>query len=224
MNASSTSLLPGLEDERLQRIPLKRLLPHPANANLMSEERLKKLARNIEREGRYPPLIVRPHPQRRGYFELLDGHQRCSVLGHLGLDAALCYLWRCDDETALVLLSTLNRLEGEDLPAKRAELLSELRGLMPLEEMARLLPESAKEIQEALDFKNLDSAALLAQLTRAAEVTADSLRAISFAVSRDDEQAIEEAVRVEFESLSGPNRRGRALANICRAYLESRSA
>ena len=59
-------------------------------------------------------------------FEVLDGHQRLSVLRRLGRDQALCYLWPCDDATALVLLATLNRLEGEDVPALRSALLAEL--------------------------------------------------------------------------------------------------
>ena len=69
---------------RLVGIPLDRLRPHPANANVMSEERLEKLAENIRREGDYPPLVVRPHPEEEGCFQILDGHQRDEVLGRLG--------------------------------------------------------------------------------------------------------------------------------------------
>src|SRR2546426_10816635 len=111
---------------RLQTLALDRLQPHPANANVMDEERLAKLAENIEREGDYPPLVVRPHPEEQGCFEILDGHQRCDVLRRLGHKQATCYVWSCDDRTALVLLATLNRLEGQDDPLKRAQLLREL--------------------------------------------------------------------------------------------------
>src|SRR3989304_3669206 len=96
---------------RLLRLPLDRLRPHPANANVMDEERLEKLAENIRREGDYPPLVVRPHPEGKGCYQLLDGHQRAEVLRRLNHRKAACYVWEVDDQTALVLLGTLNRLE-----------------------------------------------------------------------------------------------------------------
>ena len=96
MTASNTSSSPVAE-ERLLRVGLGQLYAHPSNSNLMADERLDKLGRNIEREGRYPPLIVRPHPHDAAAFEVLDGHQRLSVLRRLGRDQALCYLWPCDD-------------------------------------------------------------------------------------------------------------------------------
>ena len=224
MTDSSTSSSPAIE-ERLIRVALERLHAHPANANLMSEERLEKLARNIEREGRYPPLIVRPHPRLDEAFQLLDGHQRIAALRRLGHDEALCYLWPCDDPTALVLLATLNRLEGEDVPARRAALLGELAGLISKEKLAFLLPESATAIDETLALAKFDSAALLAELTTAAEREArQGPRLISFADLAADEGVIEAAVADATSGFTGPNRRGRALAMICRAYLERHDA
>ena len=187
----------------------------------MADERLDKLGRNIEREGRYPPLIVRPHPQEALAFEVLDGHQRLSVLRRLGHDEALCYIWPCDDATALVLLATLNRLEGEDIPARRSALLAELAGLLPKEDLALLLPESAAALDETLALGRLDAAAFLAELTAKTEDEARSgPRLMSFAVLAPDEGVIEAAVACAASGLSGPNRRGRALALICRHYLE----
>lgn len=86
----STSSLPNMS-ERLQRIPLDRLNPHPRNANRMDEGRLEKLAHNINREGRYPPLIVRPDPWDPWAYRLLDGHQRVEALRRLGHEDALCF-------------------------------------------------------------------------------------------------------------------------------------
>jgi ParB-like chromosome segregation protein Spo0J len=218
---ANSSSSPVADDERLVRLPLARLHPHPLNANLMSDERLAKLKSNIEREGRCPPVVVRPHPLIREHFELLDGHQRVRVLRSLGHADALCYVWPCDDATALVLLATLNRLEGEDVPARRAALLAELTALISVEDLALLLPEDAAQINDTLSLVTLGSAALLAQLEAAARHSSlNSPRLISFAVLPDDEGPIEEAVARAAATLSGPNRRGRALAVMCRAYLE----
>ncbi len=105
---------------RLIRVPLDRLIPHPANPNVTDEATREKIAANIQREDDYEPLVVRPHPQRSGYFQVLNGAQRLQVLASLGQLEALCYLWPCSDETALLLLATLNRLHGRDAPLKRA--------------------------------------------------------------------------------------------------------
>ena len=216
---------PDATHDRVLRVPLDRLHAHPSNPNLMSDERLETLARNIEREGRYPPLIARLHPERPGEWQLLDGHQRIEVLRRLGHPEALVFPWECDDETALILLATLNRLEGEDVPARRAALLTELTQLVPVEELALLLPEDGAQIEEMLALVDLDSDALIAELTAAAERnSATSPRLISFAVLPEDEQAIERAVAAASERLEGKNRRGRALGVICRAYLEAHDA
>ena len=224
MPAANTSSSPPAE-ERLLRLPLERLHAHPANANLMGEERLASLARNIAREGRYPPLIVRPHPDDPGDYQLLDGHQRIEALRVLGHAQATCYVWPCDDETALLLLATLNRLEGDDLPGRRADLIAELSALLPVEELALLLPEDASAIEQALALIDVDGETLLAELASAAEPAAEvGPRLSSFALLPEDESAVEAAVARAMASLTGRNRRGRALALICRRYLEPTGA
>ena len=208
------------ETRRLVRVPLERLLPHPANPNVMSDELLEKLAANIALEGDYEPLTVRPHPDDEGFFQILGGHQRKKVFEVLGYTHALCYVWPCDDETALRLLVTLNRLEGQDEPLKRAELLKELAALASPEELAELLPEDATSIRRSIDMLDLDLDALLSSLTKEAGPASD-WRAITFAVTEDDEREIERAVAIAVEGLEGKNRRGRALALVCRKYVEA---
>ena len=103
-------------EERLIQVPLDQLHAHPANANVMTPGRREKLARNIARQGRYPPLVVRPHPHIDGGYELLDGHQRLEALRELGYEEATCFLWPCDDATALVLLATLTGSRARTCP------------------------------------------------------------------------------------------------------------
>ncbi len=170
--ASSSSSL--LVDDHLIVAPLERLHRHPRNANVMSEERLSKLVSNIEREGRYPPLVARPHPEIDGDWQLLDGAHRAEALRGLGHQEALVFPWPCDDATALVLLATLNRLEGEDVPARRAGLLAELSAMTSTAALADLLPESAAQIEDTIALLDLDTDALLAELTAASNLRAHS--------------------------------------------------
>jgi len=206
---------------RLVWVPLERLRPHPLNANRMDDTQLSKLAENISREGEYPPLIVRPHSQEEGAYQVLDGHQRWEVLTRLGHEQALCYIWPCDDQTALVLLATLNRLEGTDEPLKRAELLRDLAAFMPVEELAALVPEDATAIHQSLELLESDLEALLVAFEQEPG-SDDSLRAITFVVTPEDEAVIEQAVAAVASQLDGKNRRGRALAEIARAHPAAR--
>lgn len=48
---------------QIQSIEINKLMPHPDNPNRMSKSTFAKLVRNIERTGRYEPLVVRPMPR-----------------------------------------------------------------------------------------------------------------------------------------------------------------
>ncbi len=221
MPTASLSSSPAAEN-RLLRLPLEQLHAHPANANVMNERQLAKLAANIAREGRYPPMIVRPHPELAGQYQLLDGHQRLAVLSRLGHREAVCYEWPCDDATALVLLATLNRLAGEDVPARRADLLATLSALISVDDLALLLPEDAGAIRDTLALRSLDSAELLARLDQALGVErGDAPRAVTFALTLEQEAIVEKAIAEATAGIEGANRRGRALTRIAEAYLEA---
>lgn len=211
---------PAATEERVLRVPLDQLHAHPSNPNQMSDERRETLARNIKREGRYPPLIARPHPTLPGEWQVLDGHQRVEVLRRIGHAEAVIYPWDCDDETALILLATLNRLEGEDIPWKRAGLLAELDGLRPLEELAALLPEDASELKEALAVVDLDADALLAELDTAVSDGSTS-HVVTFTIRREDEDVIERALEHAAAAGEGGRQRGRALVLVCRKFMET---
>jgi ParB-like chromosome segregation protein Spo0J len=207
--------------EQLVRLPLALLHAHPQNANLMSRTSKATLAANIRRTGCYPPLIVRHHPALAGQYQLLDGHQRVDVLRGLGEQDALCLVWPCDDATAMLLLATLNRLRGTDEPTKRAALIQELTTLVSPSELALLLPKDALRLNNILAQKKLSGAALLADLNATVERASASAPVIlTVTVPAEDAPTVEAALARAVAGRDGPQRRGRALARICRAYLE----
>ena len=168
---------------------------------------------------------ARPHPEQPGAWQILDGAHRREALQRLGHGEALVYPWACDDTTALLLLATLNRLQGADVPALRAQLLQDLSGLVSETELLALIPEDAEALAAAQEFHEVDTASLLAELEAAhARAAATGPRLISFAVDRDDEPLIEEAIGMAMMSLTGRDRRGRALTAICRRFLETNDA
>ena len=135
-------------------IPITCLREHPRNANAMSAEALRTLRRHIGRSGRYEPLVVRPLPPEgdgQPVYQVLNGHHRLRVLRELGYAEVCCEVWPVDDREALLLLATLNRLEGRDEPMKRASLLTALVGDgRDLGRLVELLPEDRATLDRAL--------------------------------------------------------------------------
>jgi ParB-like chromosome segregation protein Spo0J len=203
----------------LMRLPLPSLVPHPLNANVMSSTLREKLKTHIQASGRYPPLIVRRLAD--GTFQLLDGHQRWQVLLELGEEYGWCLIWDVTDEEALILLATLNRLEGEDVPGRRAALIAELEAHHTLAELARLLPEDEAQLESTLRLLDMDVDGLLQRLTaEAGRAAASGPQLFSFAVEPEDAPAVEEAIARAVANLSGTNRRGQALVLLAQKYLE----
>jgi ParB-like chromosome segregation protein Spo0J len=167
---------------------------------------------------------VRPHPKAEGKFEILDGHHRLLVLKDLGHGEARCDVWEVNDREAKLLLATLNRLEGQDLPIRRAQLLHELLGEMNLSDLAGLLPESEKQLEELhslLEFPADDIAALLEEQAEEAEKVLP--RVMAFVVTPDQEKAIEQAVELASDGTPGRDRKARGLTNLAHHYLKERS-
>ena len=134
---------------QIQEIALDKLRGHRHNANVMRPDLLAKLAGHVERSGRYPPLIVRPIED--GY-EIIDGHHRLEVLRRLGHATARCVAWEVDEQESLVLLATLNRLQGQDDPKRRAALVGRLAGGMDSKLLGRLLPEQKHQLEKLMSL------------------------------------------------------------------------
>src|SRR2546428_224336 len=205
-------------------VPLDDLRPHPLNSNVMSEDLKEKLRAHIKRTGRYPFLVVRPHPDEPGRYQVLDGHHRVEILRELGHTEARCDVWQVDDREAKLLLATLNRLQGQDQPLRRAELVHELLGEMSLDDLAGLLPETDKQLEELhalLEFPAEEIAALLEEQAEEQEKTLPVV--MSFVVSHEQAELIEHAVEVASDGTVGRDRKARGLANLARRFLQERS-
>ncbi len=142
-------------------LKLDNLRPHPANSNVMPDHLIEKLANHIQRTGNYPPLIVRPLNDKSNSdpsttdthtYQILDGHHRVIALRRLEHHTAQCVIWQADDNQALVLLASLNRLQGQDDPRKRANLVGLLTEQFKLASLADLLPERKDQLKKLLEI------------------------------------------------------------------------
>ena len=203
-----------------RQIPIDRLRAHPLNSNVMPEDLREKLKAHIRSSGRYPFVVVRPHTSEPDVFEILDGHHRVEVLRELGHTDVRCDVWNVDDQEAKLLLATLNRLQGQDSPIRRAQLLHELLGELPLSDLAGLLPETDKQIEELqalLQFPADDIAALLAEQAKEEEKVLP--RVITFVVTPEQEETIERAVELASDGTPGRDRKAKGLFNLAQTYL-----
>jgi hypothetical protein len=205
-------------------VALDDLVAHPLNSNVMPPDLQEKLKAHIRRTGRYPFLVVRPHPEEPGRFQVLDGHHRVAILRELGHTEARCDVWSVDDHEARLLLATLNRLQGQDLPIRRAQLIHELLGEVSAEDLAGLLPETDKQLEELhalLEFPVDETARLLDE--EAAEAEKVLPRVMSFVVSPEMEEVIERAVELASDGTPGRDRRARGLANLADYFLKEKT-
>ncbi len=203
-----------------RQIPLDDLLPHPLNSNVMPPEYREKLLAHIRRTGRYPFLVVRPHPTEPGKYQVLDGHHRVGVLRELGHTEARCDVWDVDDREAKLLLATLNRLEGQDLPIRRAQLLHELLGEWSATDLGGLLPETEAEIADLHSLLEFPAEEIAEQLMTEAAAREKTLPVvIHFVVSHEQAELIDCAIERASDGVAGRDRKARGLTNLAKHFL-----
>ncbi|MEX0652665.1 MAG: ParB/RepB/Spo0J family partition protein [Phycisphaeraceae bacterium] len=187
-------------------IAVDQLRAHPHNSNVMPEPLLAKLAAHIERTDRYPPVIVRPVGQDEDGrpYEIIDGHHRVQTLRRLGRAAVRCVVWAVDDDEALMLMATLNRLEGQDDPRKRAKLVAELTQHGGMKGLTARLPERAEQLKKLLEL------AKPAPGLRPPEAKRAMVEAVHFFLKADDRRALEQRLKA-----IGGDREAALMALVC---------
>lgn len=135
---------------RITSIPIDKLFAHPESPNRMSKKNFARLVRNIERTGRYEPLVVR----RQGdSFQIINGRNRLQALKELGHENVDAVVWDLNDAEADIMLCSLNRLKGSDVLEKKLRLLNRINSQMQAKEMARLLPFTSSQIDKLRNMK-----------------------------------------------------------------------
>jgi ParB-like chromosome segregation protein Spo0J len=191
-------------------IPIDKLVAHPGNPNRMSKRNFSRLIRNIERTGRYEPLVVR----RQGdCFQIINGHHRCQALKQLGYQTADAVVWDVDDTETDILLSTINRLGGSDALEKKLTLLDRINRGMHDREMAKLLPFTRSQIKK---LKNIRIPTVPAKIN----VKSFAVPMVFF-LSDAQQQIVEQALSLAREALAGKTKAARnaaALTEIAQTY------
>ncbi len=226
-----------MKNNQIQTVPIENLHAHPDNPNRMSEVTFAKLVRNIERTGRYEPIIVRRasaekrpigsavmRDAKKNYthdairntnYEIINGHHRVKALQQLGYKTADCLVWDVDDHEVSILLATLNRLGGSDTLEKKLALLKRLNERMHSRELSKLLPHTAKQIERLTNLK-LPAAP-------AATNRGSFLNPVTFFVNNDQYKTIRQALDLADKGknkLTKAKRNAAALTRIAKEFLK----
>ncbi len=230
---------------RVSRIAIDKFVAHPDNPNRMSKANFAKLVRNIERTGRYEPLIVRPCPQknchscarlssqpasrdgnpdddRKTCFQIINGHHRWQALRKLGYKTADAVIWDIDDHDTDILLATLNRLGGSDILEKKLALLKRLNQRMDTHELAKLLPQTTKQIERLTSI--LDTRFSIPDEHRASR---SKYRALVFFVDDKQQEIVKRALSLAGRggsrtTITKAAKNAAALTHIAQQFLNSK--
>ncbi len=198
----------------VRSVALDRLIAHPDNPNKMSAATFAKLMRNIERTGRYEPVIARLHPQRKNCYQIINGHHRCKALAKLGRTKADVVIWDVDDDQTDILLVTLNRLAGADEVGKKLALLRRLNKKTEFDQLAKLLPQTKKQLQQLANLRRPD-------IPAAADANPLATPLVFF-VDDTQKQIVDNAlamVQVEEKKLTKAEKNTAALIKIAQHFL-----
>ena len=187
--------------------------------NFMGVEMLRKLRRHFERTSIYEPLMVRPHPREKGTFEVVSGHNRLRVLRALKYSTARCIVLNLDDHETRLCLATVNRLSGGEVPERRANLFESSLKNYDVDDLADLLPDDRKQIEELQRLTNLD----LDSTTRRPPVEQDFQVPVilSFMLEETDFKEVNHALDMIVSTEKEEILRSQALLRLARFFLES---
>lgn len=226
-----------------QRISVDLIDPNPWNPNVVTPDAMVKLrtgiAEMLRKHGNIPPIILRPHPDAKERFQIIDGAHRWEIVrGGKGMDRLAeeidAFVVNADDMLARRLTLNLNYLRGEPDKAKEADVLATLSkgaGLTP-NELSDLLYLDVGDIMDRLTVYD-DGAAVLALLKAEKEANEktepeepqdpdeETWLDLKFRVSGAQAKVIRQEVARIAGALKGRNPEGRALEFICVQSLQT---
>ena len=207
-----------MNDVKTQDIPVELLVEHPENSNFMNASVAKKLQRHIKQTGRYDPLVVRPHPDSPGKFQVVNGHNRLRALRALNCRTACCVVWHLDDKQTRLYLATLNRLCGKDVPERRASLLDNLLKSFDQDKLIGLLPENEKQLDQLARLCKFETEGFPGTTNVREELQIPVL--LDFALYESEARELNLALDLVIDTQEARLTRSQALVRLARFYLK----
>lgn len=141
----------------LNVVEIAKIHPNPWNPNRQTERVEEAMAESISHYGMVDPLTVRPHPEKEGEYQIIDGEHRMQTCAKLGFSEIPVNVVSGLDETDAQKLTIIaNETRGEADKMVLADLLNELAGSMSKEEFKVGLPYTANELDSIIGMGEID--------------------------------------------------------------------
>ena len=175
--------------------PIERLHPSRVQPRQdFDEEAIDSLAASIKEQGLLQPILVRPHPEQPGEFEIVAGERRWRAAQRAKLHSVPILVRELSDGEALEL-AIVENVQRQDLnPVEEAlayrQLIEEFGHIQ--DQVARVVGKSRSHVANTLRLLNLPQSAL--NLLRDGALTAGHARAV---LAASDPEALAQAIVTE---------------------------
>lgn len=207
------------------RVDVDLVEPNDWNMNKVPPDVYRKLKLNIqetlESAGTVPPITVRPHPDKTGKLQIIDGEHRWRVIRDLGYAEIDVFNFPCETKAAMVLTANLNYLRGEPDAEKYPDYLARLikEESVDVTWLSERLVESEDELTSWLEGKDITPDIVTVEVEGGDDAAAakdastmDSWLELKFLVAREQAEIIEaELARIAGTLKGKKNPRGIAL-------------
>jgi hypothetical protein len=139
--------------DRSVLIAKEKLHPNPWNPNKMEDRAESALQESVSEFGQVGEILVRPHPEVNGEYQIIDGEHRFSVLP----ESVYCnVIYDLADSQAKKLTLIMNETRGQNDKIALSQLLNDLEADMTLEELQVGLPFELSELEDLLELGKFD--------------------------------------------------------------------
>jgi ParB family chromosome partitioning protein len=95
---------------------------HPFEVYGKEDQRFTDMVESIRTNGLYEPIIVRPHPEKEGEYEILSGHNRVNAAKGAGLEKIHAIIRKgLSNEAALLIVTETNLIQRSFADLKHSE-------------------------------------------------------------------------------------------------------
>lgn len=122
------------------------LEPNPWNPNEQDSETFTKEQNSLRRFGFVVPIVVRPHPDKKDIWQIIDGEHRLKAGLELGMTEFPCFdIGPVSDFEAEQLTIILNELRGKPNEKKLQDSLKRFLATDTLDRLTEVLPYTKEE-------------------------------------------------------------------------------
>jgi ParB family chromosome partitioning protein len=143
--------------ETVRQLPIEAIVPDPANRKVVLD---KQFVDSIRTHGVIQPLLVTPHAEKQGAFDLVAGHRRLAAARKVGLGAVPAIVRELTEQQKLELALVDNLQRAELSPSETALAMARLVELgMSQKDLARRIGRSAGYVRDRLKLLELPAEA-----------------------------------------------------------------